>query len=255
MQYNYVKNVIIINKRSVESVVNGIHASILINMTSNSMSKEYIYSIEDLPFRPIDIWYVFLVVFGKKSSSWLFISSDIWRDGQTAKHLNQNIINSIKAVFDAVGLKYEFRISISNAGISQSDVGPERLSENCEIFIAKNENIISDLVKAVGMCDHKEIGELLGFPITAVEAFATKELIKKSDLEPEIRFSEVASFTQFMLSKENWKDEMAIVADWVDCLKSVSIITYYECRKQLRVLDDETREILINYYKNTELCK
>jgi len=121
----------------VERVVNDVYASILITMTSNSMNKEHIYLIEDLPLRPIDIWYVFLVVLDKKSSSWLFISSDIWRDGQTIKHLDQDSIHNIKAVFDAVGLKYEFRISISNAGISQPDIGPERLSENCEVFIAK----------------------------------------------------------------------------------------------------------------------
>lgn len=224
----------------------------LINTTvANNINKENVYAIEDLPLRPIDIWYVFLVVLGKKTSSWLSTSSDIWRDGQTPKFVDQNRINDIKSVFDNVGIKYVFKKSITDAGILQSDTDTKRLNEICEIFIAKDEFILDSLVKAAHDYNHKEIGRLLGFPATAVEAFDSGNKIKKSELPPVVRYTEEVSFTQFMLSKDNWESELAIVKDWMNCLKLVSDITYCECRKQLRVMDDEVREILVNGYSIT----
>jgi adenylate kinase family enzyme len=213
------------------------------------MDKEKIELIEDLPLRPIDIWCVFLVVLGKKPSSWFDISSGIWRRGQEPKHVCQSQIDDIKKVFDKIGVKYTFRIIISNAGIPQPDENFERLNEICEIFIAKDSSVLDSLIRAVDDKDHEKIGILLGFPKTAISAFTTKDNIKKSDLEPKIRFSEVASFTQFALSKNNWRQELQTVEDWLDTLKAISDITYSECRRQFRVLDDETREILINYNK------
>lgn len=212
------------------------------------MNKKEIELIEDLPLRPIDIWYTFLVALGKKPSSWYFISSDIWRKGQAPKHICQNQIDEIKKVYDEVGIRCSFKISASNAGIMQSDENDERLSETCEILIAKDDETLNNLVKAVGNKDHEKIGCLLGFPETAVSAFTTKDNIKKSDLEPKIRFSELASFTQFALSKSNWQQELETVKGWLETLKSTSDITYRECYKQFNVLDEKTREILINYY-------
>lgn len=213
------------------------------------MNKELVYLIEDLPFTPLDIWYTFLVALGKKRSAWIGVSSDIWREGQEPKHIDNSRIEAIKKTFETVGLKYRMNILVSSAGIRGADEGGERLREVCDIFISLDDETLDKLVIVAADFDHQATGELLGFPKTAVDAFKSRDLIEKIELAPSVRFSEVVSFTQFRLSKENWKQELDVVQDWLETLKSISNITYLECRRYLHVLDDKTREILVDYYK------
>ena len=211
------------------------------------ISQSQAEMIEDLPFKASDIWYSYLVALDKKPTAWLVLCSDVWRDGESPKHVDRDRIETVKRVFEEVGIKYEIRIRVSDSGIYQPDEGRTRLNEICDVFISKDKNDISELIKSIDNKDDCRIGMLLGYPKTAVDAFTDGSRIGRNELSPEVRYSEILNFVQFVLSKNNWQEEVGLVQGWVDELKSVSEITYLGCRRSFNVASDETRKALIEY--------
>lgn len=214
------------------------------------MNQLHIELIEDLPLSPLEQWYIILVVLRKRSSMWAIMSSDIWRHGDDPIKIDPEKINRIKNSLNKLDIKYTIEFRDSDAGIIQPDDGRQRFNQICDIFIAQDVNTLDRLVNAIHDKNDIEIGHALGYPPTAVAAFNTDDkILVKRDLPPEIKYSEIGQLIKFTLSKNHWNDEIKIVQNWLDVLKSTSPIIYSECIKHYRTVNPETADRLIKTYQ------
>lgn len=211
------------------------------------IDKRALEILEDLPLRPYDAWYVLLVYLGLKSGAWVDIKSNIWREGDAAKSVPQSTRRVIEESLDALGLVYHVEERETDAGLWQPDDGAarKRLNQIVDFYIAKEQTILDDIIRARKQGDHKLLGLSLGYPKTAVEAFGTDRKILVSKLDPKVRLSEVGQLTYFALSKDHWKDELAIVEAWIAALKDTSEIMWHQLRSDEHVVDEKFVEIAI----------
>lgn len=203
--------------------------------------------IEDLGLRPDDTWYALLVMAGVRTGAWLHVQSNIWRDGDEPQFIPDDRIKQIHRVFTDASINVAIRRRVTDAGLFQPNqgTGRRRFVELADILIANNEETLSKLKEGVERMNHRQIGEALGYPTTAIEVFDKQdEKIFIDDLPPEVAYSEVGQLTFFALSKDHWQDELRVVAEWVEALKKLSPLTFSECRSRY-ILPDEISKILI----------
>lgn len=210
-----------------------------------SINKKALELLEDLPLRADDAWYVLLVYLGVKSGAWAQIKSDAWRDGDEPKRIDASTRRTMEESLKALGLFYFIEERDTTAGLWQPDDGRKRLNQIADIYIAKEQATLDDMILARKNDDSKLLGLSLGYPKTAVEAFETDNKIFVSDLEPKIQMSEAGQLTYFALSKDHWEDELAIVETWVSALKDHSQIMWNQLRRFAPVVDDQFIKLAI----------
>ena len=211
-----------------------------------SIDTKTLEILEDLPLRADEAWYVLLVYLGLKSGLWASIESDIWRQGDTPKQIHQSTRNIIEESLKSLGLVYSIELRDTNAGLMQSDDDSrERLNQIADIFIAKDQTTLDNLILARKNNDDKLLGLSLGYPKSAVEAFGTDKKTFVSNLSPKIQLSEVGQLTYFTLSKDNWKNELAVVEKWISALKENSHIMWYKLRRFASLVDEELINLAI----------
>lgn len=100
--------------------------------------------------------------------------------------------------------------------------------------ISKDEKVLEKIGVGVRNNEyHKKQGEYFGFPESATEAFAEKELldINPDTLPPEIS-SEDKKFLFFRLSKKSWQDEIVWLRKIEDKVKTLSPVIYEQIMNQ-----------------------
>lgn len=187
-------------------------------------NQEHLELLEDLPLQADDLWYILLVYLGLKSGAWVHLQSDVWREGGEAKRVSSSKVRDIEKTLETLGLTYIIDTRDTIAGIPQPDNGRKRYNQIVDIYVAADESVVNDIVRARTENDHKLLGRALGYPASAVNAFGTEEKIFVSDLDPKIQLSEVGQLTYFVLSKGGWREELAVVEKWVEAAKQSSII-------------------------------
>lgn len=207
------------------------------------MDNQSIEMIEDLPLRADDAWYVLLVYLGLKSGAWIHVTSEVWREGEPKKRVSDESLKSFKETLKKIGLFYELEFRDTDAGMWQSDGGRKRYNQICDIYITKDKSTLEQLVEARHNDDDKQLGLALGYPRSAVEAFGTDEKVSLQSLDPKVKLSEVGQMTYFMLSKD-WRNELKIVEDWVDALKTHSSIIW----RRFDIIQDDTIQLILEAY-------
>ena len=207
------------------------------------MDNQSIETIEDLPLRADDAWYVLLVYLGLKSGAWIHVTSEVWREGELKKRVSDESLKGFKETLKKIGLFYELEFRDTDAGMWQSDGGRKRYNQICDIYITKDKSTLEQLVEARHNDDAKQLGLALGYPNSAVEAFGTNEKVSLLDLDPKIRLSEVGQMTYFMLSKD-WQNELKVVEGWVDALKTHSTIIW----GRFDIIQDDMIQLILEAY-------
>jgi len=131
--------------------------------------------------------------------------------------------NNLETALDALGLKFKAtqQEQIDEDGFEQ---------KKFQFFVGKNEDNLKELEMAFLEQNNEKIGKLLGYPETAVKAFAQgiqqKNLFEMmldekewwqnlSKTEKESLLQEgVLNFASFKFSKEHWKEELDIIRKW-----------------------------------------
>ncbi len=126
-----------------------------------------------------------------------------------------------------------------------------------DIFFAKNDEDIVSMIKAQKEGDNMVMGELLGYPPTAVQAFSAavqedkvKDLLA-SDKEIEDHCTDdpdLPAFIKMGLSRANIREELNIIRKNVELVREYApilceqIIQDYRLRKEARAKRSETRK-------------
>lgn len=184
--------------------------------------------IEDLPLSADHLIYLVLIVAGKKPAAWLQYSSHIWREGDAPRHIPAEDRALIESSLQQLGLSYKIESRITDAGLNQPANGRRRHHELLDIFVAKNDGALASLLSAREAKNWRALGTVLGYPQTAVDAFADGKSIGKDELPIEVQLSEPAQFIGFKLSPDNWKDELQEVETWATYIKENTPIVYFE---------------------------
>ncbi len=83
------------------------------------------------------------------------------------------------------------------------------------------------LARAHNENNDREFGLLVGYPITAVDAFlGNQPRIEHEDLPKEIQSSEYFHFLEFVLSKDHWQEEIETVKRQAEIVQKVAPAFY-----------------------------
>ena len=140
------------------------------------------------------------------------------------KELEEN-----KRILDEAGFSYR-----------ASDIKLKDEIASFSIEVAKNNNKLLELIQACEKGDDKKIGELLGFPKTAIEAYDIdealdfeiffKEELSEAERE-ELAESGILNFVGFRPSCEHWKEEFIEVKEDQEIIKERAPKLYSEIVK------------------------
>ncbi len=113
--------------------------------------------------------------------------------------------------------------------IKPNSRGAKHISTLCISLTKLNAELLAQLVtfhenqgssgKKKDSTFHKMFGTLLGYPSTAVEAFARKTNLKLDELPDKF---DNHPFFRFMPSKNHWRDELAVMEEWERTIEQVA---------------------------------
>lgn len=202
--------------------------------------QEKIIVIENMPIGIDEKVELLLVLAGKKSAADIELFSQPWSAGETARRIDSEIIANIKKNLEKLGFAFEEKavsldhiIRVEDDTVPIDEIKPEDEihldREKITIEVARNEEIKESLKKALAEEDHTKLGELYGFPKTAIEAFNKPNgLIKFDELPDDIRNDEAYAFYTFEMSRDNFREEFETIKKWSEFVKQSSQKIYKE---------------------------
>lgn len=213
--------------------------------------SEAIIQLEEFP----DLWTpkkieLLLVVGDFKKATEIEFESEEWYDDGENRKVNEKAVQEFEELNKKLGLIFEKQtiVTKSNRAYSEDEYQYVRNIERTTYLVAKTKDDIEKLRRADAGEDSSLYGEVYGFPKTSIDAFNNDEIAGINDIPENIRKSEAYIFTTFMLSKNNWKEELETVKQWSDFVKKVSPKIHKE---QMRIMKEivENRECKIENIK------
>ena len=132
---------------------------------------------------------------------------------------NENSESAKKKIIDA-GLVYK---EIDKASIQNPNLA-------CLLGVARNmadATRVVELLSAMSSDGGEEFGQLMGFPQTAIEAYAKKRE-RFGDGDNNNPFVERGLPFRFRLSKDNWEQEIKVAEGWTKKIKEIAPDLYRE---------------------------
>jgi len=87
------------------------------------------------------------------------------------------------------------------------------------ILIAKNQETLDVLLQIEkiedGVTHDIELGKVLGYPDTSIEAFSNGQTLRFEDVPAYVHESGILEFVTFAFSREHWKEELEILKDQI----------------------------------------
>ena len=186
-----------------------------------------IEKLEALPMMPDDKANILLVHGGLKPSTMVVMQGEVFALNQAPIHVDPESIAGLKGVLTAFDLQYTYTTEVME---NASDKSYEHGQEVMRIYIAPQQEVADQLGSLFGDIKnhHHEIGVLLGYPKTAVDAFLTDDMLAWSD-HP-VSTSDVSATNMKLLghrlSKQYWKDEVKYLEAAGAYINSVSPAIY-----------------------------
>lgn len=179
-----------------------------------------IAKIEDLSLSAFGRWQLLLVYLDQKPACLTEIKSGYYRANQSVKSINQIELTEIKQVLTELGLAFELGSVVENEVYSGRL--SSRLVQTQMLYVAKDQLILKKLTKAhqAQPIDHQQLGKLLGYPASAVEAFVKQTVIKNDQIN-QPKYRQLARFAGFRLSP-NYQRELALVQKWLEATQEAS---------------------------------
>ena len=168
-----------------------------------------------------------LAALGEKPASSVVISSEDWRTGELENDLPEYIASKVFESATALGLHVRTRdILDSNEELDthwKSRLYSVSLSE-------RNAEVLAQVMWSKDPVDELILGKVLGFPDTAVVAYATQGEMVSSDEHPHETLED-KTFTQFRLSAGNYNAELQTVRRWTHAIKQADQIFYNQAMR------------------------
>ncbi len=193
-------------------------------MPSSQNISEAIASLEDIDMLAIDKAWILLVFAGLKPTALLTLESGIWADGEAEKQIDEKTWFNLQLILDQLAVKYSTHTSI---------MGGQKHMQIMNIFVSKKTRLIEEVASAHEHGNDRLLGELFGFPPTAVQAFLDDDCLDPSALPQsttDVDF-EAMKFLNHRLSKRNWREEVSYLPKYAEQVKQLSPAVYSQCVK------------------------
>lgn len=193
-------------------------------LSKSSNFPTQIELIEDLPLQISDKFAVLMTFLGKKPASLISIHSYYYREGDSKKYINSSQLALINQTLDRLNLCFSFGTiqEIPSGGDSR-----QRLCQSQVIYLAQTKDILDTTVSAHTKqpIDHYNLGILLGYPATAVQAFLDQTTINPDDIT-DPRYYHLAKIASRRFSKAYYSEELEDFFDWLKITKTYSPLIY-----------------------------
>lgn len=216
--------------------------------------KELTKEIEQLPLFNVDKMNLLLVWRGLKPATDINFIFKEWKPGYPEPLLSPGRkkihIEKLLQLLGKIGLSAvaEKEIHSEPEFIVENNINGEiNGTESQRIFISKNIETAEELSKNWVSEENEvkeDLGQLFGFPQTAIEAYTKYQesgfkdenefVIKKNELPKDIRNKDYVAFARFKLSKENWQEELETVKKWATEIQKLSPSLYAEIVRDYR---------------------
>ena len=198
---------------------------------ANPNVQNAIYALEqENQIKPIQKALILMVADGKKPATWQQITSEKWAEGSQETRITPQRWQDLNEIFDNLGLASVVRTRLDDSTFVQPKDSAHQWVELADIFLARDQSYATEVASAVEAGDHAKIGKLLGFPKSAVDAFMSKNTLPISQwpISTETVDKSSMKFLNHMISKDNWKKEIAYLPDFSKRVKELSEKIYHD---------------------------
>lgn len=189
--------------------------------TKENREQDLIKKLESFYFLPTGSIVDIICVYKKIKPATIV---DIFHDPDYPEEYFHQDVASVAETLKSLGLPY----SIETVSVDEE-------FEEAHIIIAQNKEKL-EKVKAASVNAEKgwdrSIGEALGYPQTAIEAFINGTTTKPSELPEEVRDSDHIKFLGFLLSRDHWQEELEEVRKRADMVRQTAPDLYNKIVKK-----------------------
>lgn len=123
--------------------------------------------------------------------------------------------------------------------LQSGDMDAFNIPHRQRFFVALSQYDAKRLKRADEEADGKVLGELFGFPKTAISAYISSnnpnsDLLRIRDLGVDPK-AECAPFCQFALSSDHWREELGVAQRWGEIIKEYAPTLYREIQQRYRL--------------------
>lgn len=164
-----------------------------------------------------------LVLAGEKPAGSLSIDFRPGEPGQSEEKFNQER-ESFERFMEENNIPYFSRES----DVGVFDEGKEIVLRQSMFTLGGNPASLERAEQADSVKDPREFGNTMGYPETAVEAYAKEyttgevQLLKRDEYPVEVALSDESNFLFFRLSKDHWREEFETAKRWAQTVKEAS---------------------------------
>lgn len=170
----------------------------------------------------------------------------VWKDMKPAAQFSLNHFTSkeerdnptayekVEKLFDMLGIRH-MRTTSETTGSTREggELVPCTFYKN-SYLIAKQKDDLHYLAEHLGKEESVEatrrLGEILGYPDTAIEAWLasdrSKAILHEAVEEPELLTQDYMAFRKFRLSKAHWREEIQTLQKWADEIRRLNPVFY-----------------------------
>lgn len=185
----------------------------------------------DSDIKPIQKALIIQVALGKKPATWQIYESEKWDKGTAKNGISSERWNNIDRMLSGLGLQYIANVRLNDDIFAQPSDGNQQWVELGDMFIAQTKEIATQLADAVQVKDDRCLGELFGFPTTAIDAYLSKDCVA-IDQRPEFTDTVTRNemrFLNHMISKQHWHDELQYLPEFASDTQRISSKIYQDC--------------------------
>jgi len=205
------------------------------------ISPEFVKEVEDSAFDNEGKIDILLIKAGLKPASKLSITTKIWNEKESEEWVPPEVTERSLQMIENSGLALS-RLDKPELSYSYKNEKGELVPYSQEHFsyaIARNQEDLDFLLRALERGDDELIGKALGFYPSAIEAYCGKrKKLDRKKLPKKIRESDAAFFTPGTLSENNWEQELQQGQIWADFIKRVSPENYKE---RIRIMKEQEK--------------
>jgi hypothetical protein len=202
-----------------------------LNLLDSTVQKSIKLLEDDIDIKPIQKALILMVADGKKPATWQVITSDKWVQGATATPITDERWKFFMAMLDGLKLQVSIKTRQDDKTFVQPKNGDHLFVELGDLFIARDIDTSKELAGAVKNHDDAKLGELFGFPKSAVEAYLSNNLLPFSDIPSKTRLvnAKEMKFLNHMLSTDNWSEEVNYLPGFAKRVHEISPSIYRDC--------------------------
>jgi hypothetical protein len=192
---------------------------------SNRVVRHAVEDLEEVHGIPaIDKAHILLVANGNKPSMHSGFFSKQTRIGEAIPQSDIDILNMLVSILERLSLKYKLETKI----FTETENGVPLNTTRTIFYIAERMDVVDRLIEAREKEDTEREGLLLGFPKSAVDAYARNDVIPVSNWPARsscVNETEM-KFLNHMISPTNWEAEVEYLPEYASITHFISPTIY-----------------------------